>query len=247
MVRNHGLLKAALGAAFVGMLGAADASAQTQSLPLNIQLWLGGQMVWNHNPAGSPIEGGDVVHYEGDASGTGWGLAWDLTADPDPFVNGVMAATNHSAMTQTFGLMVTQPIAPALSPSSLMGGSVQGGITADGDGGTLSSLAGTAIYQAMIDGGVLGGFGDLLVDPISLTVGAFGSDSFAPESFGSMPMIPSEPGPSVATSIGILLSFSLTPGDTATFSAVFAAEQIPTPAPLALFGVAGLAALRRRR
>ena len=47
---------------------------------------------------------------------------------------------------------MTLPVSPTITPSSLMGGSVQGGVTSDGTAGTVSSTGGTAIYTALIDG-----------------------------------------------------------------------------------------------
>lgn len=234
-----------VGAVAVAAVGVGDSLAQTSDVPLALSLWAGGELVWSTNQQPQSAEG-TVNFYNGDASGEGWGLSWDVEGDPDPFVIANTAITNMAAVTQNFQLMVTLPVFPALTPSSLIGGSVQGGITADGDGGTLSSITGTSIYQAMIDGSVIGEPAALLDDPSSVSAGAFLSNSFTPEAFGDMPMIPSEPGPAVLNSIGILLSFSLTAGDQATFSSVFVAE-IPSPAPLALFGAAGLVAARRRR
>lgn len=225
------------------LLCASTASAGL--FPFEVTLWANGQQVYQGTSHGQPSEGTSYA-FEGASSSNGWSLSWDIEADPDPFIIANTAITNTTTVTQSFQLMLTLPIFPQITPSSLIGGSVQGGITADGDGGTLSSLAGTPIYQAMIDGAIIGGSAALLNDPSSVTAGAFLSNSFAPEAFGDVPMIPSASGPAVLNSIGILLSFSLTAGDQATFSSVFVAE-IPSPAPLAVFGVAGLVAARRRR
>ncbi len=236
------------GAAFFAIGGVAFVTSTANAgnmAPLQIMLWANGELVYEGSSIGEPTEGA-VYTYEGDASGQGWGLSWDVEGDPDPFVIANTALTNNAAVTQNFQLMVTLPIFPQITGSSLIGGSVQGGITADGSGGTLSSLAGISIYQAMIDGLTIGEPGALLDDPSSVSAGAFLSNSFTPEAFGDVPMIPSAPGPQVLNSIGILLSFSLTAGDQASFTSVFVAE-VPSPAPLALFGVAGLAAIRRRR
>jgi len=61
--------------------------------------------------------------------------------------------------------------------------------------------------------------------------------------------IPSAPGPAALASIGINLEFTLTPGDSASFTSIFVVEPIPEPNTFALvaLGLVGLAARRGRR
>lgn len=140
-------------------------------------------------------------------------------------------------VTQTFSFTVTLPVG-VVYPSTIIGGSVAGGITADGNGGTLSGVGGGDIWTALIDGApvatLLGG---------SVSVGAFESGSLGPAAFGQP--IPNQPGPALNGSIAINLTFELTPGDSASFTSVFVV--VPGPAGLALLGVAGCIAGRRRR
>jgi hypothetical protein len=189
----------------------------------------------------------DDTNCVGNYSWGGATLGWDLTYDPDPFVTSNFSVTNNTLATQTYVITVTLPIFPALTPSSLLGGSVQGGVTSDGTAGTVSSSSGIAIYTALIDGSpVVGGtlFPDL---PTSASSGPFLSASLGSAAFGTP--IPSLAGPAVLSDIGIQLRFTLTPGDQASFTSVFVAEVVPEPTTLGLvsLGLAGLALAGRRR
>src|SRR5262245_26089433 len=82
---------------------------------------------------------GDVTSCVGQYTWMGTKLTWDLDTDPDPFVTNAITVTNNTGFTQTYTLLVTLPISPALTPATLMGGSIQGGLTSDSSAGTLSS------------------------------------------------------------------------------------------------------------
>jgi len=164
----------------------------------------------------------------------------NLNLDTDPIVNAVIAVQNLAFVTQQFTLTVTLPVAP-VGPSSLTGGSVAGGVTDnDGNGATLSTVAGSAFYTALIDGVLhqaLFPHSTVLTQP-----NAFESADLVPAAFGTP--IPSQAGPAVATSIGIRHDFNLTAQDAASFTSVFVVEPIPEPSTVLLLGI-GLAALAR--
>ena len=164
------------------------------------------------------------------------------TMKEDPFVIANLVVTNNSAFVETFTLTVNLPINPTLPNGVVMGGSVTGTLTSlTNDGATLAAPDQGSIFTALIDGNPVA---TLLDSPFSQSVGAFQSGVIGPASFGDP--IPSMPGPPVLDSIGITLSFTLTPGDSASFTSIFVVE-VPGPGALAVFGFAGLFARRRRR
>ena len=182
--------------------------------------------------------------YQGNASGPtgGWALSWDVTVKEDPFIDAVFAVTNNTDQIRTYQIVFTLPIAPAITGSSLAGASVIGNLTVDGDGGTLGHSGNAAMFTALLDGVP---YATLLDFDSSVTL-AFGSGSTGGQSFG-LPGL-TQPGPPVANTIGIQLLFTLTPGDSASFTSRF---EIVAPEPgtalLLASGLLGLALAGRRR
>ena len=164
-----------------------------------------------------------------------------IDIDSDPVVTGVTGVTNLFSTTQQFTLIFTLPVAP-IPGSTLTGGSFRGTVTDnDGNGATISTVAGSALYTAQLDGA---NWQSLYPHNIAIAAPAFGSQAITTQSFGSP--IPSLPGPGVASSIGIRLDFNLTAFDSASFTSnhvVIAPE--PQTAALVAIGLA-LIAMRRR-
>jgi hypothetical protein len=191
--------------------------------------------------------------------GNGWGvndgtntwggatLSWhNVGIDFDPFMSASVNVVNNTAFTQTYTLIFTMPIGSPIIGGSLIGGSVQGGITdsnPDGIGILSTAGPGTAMYYGRIDGAnVL----PLLSDVTTLTV-PFAGGSNSTNTSAGLPG-PTIPGPNANTSIGIEHEFTLTAGDTATFSSFFRVESAPEPTGLSLLAVGALfVAVRRRR
>lgn len=170
--------------------------------------------------------------------------SWSVFVDSDPVISGIVAVTNTSAVTQQYTLTFTLPIAPAIPGSSLIGGSIQGGVTdGNGDGATLSTPTGSAFYTARIDGADVQ---SLYLDPQSFFAGGFLSTNVPGLAFGTP--IPSQLGPAALSTIGIRLDFLLTAGDSASFTSNFVVTPVPVPAAAWLFGGAlgALGWLRRR-
>ena len=169
-------------------------------------------------------------------------LTWHMMVDPDPFVQGTFTVSNDSSATREYVVDFILPISPAIPDMSYIAGSVSGTITdSNGDGmATKASTGGGSIYNAFIDGTSVR---TLLTGASYGVSSAFGSTSFGPASFGYP--IGSLTGPGASSSIALQFRFSLSAGDTASFSSVFVVNPVPAPGALALLAVAG--ACRRRR
>jgi hypothetical protein len=142
--------------------------------------------------------------------------------------------TNNSLVTTTF-LITANEIANISGPT-LMTGSVQGTVTdLNGDGAFVGVPASGFMYTALIDGVSAGAGMQLMNAPFA--AGQFLSGTGGPEFSGIVV------GPQVNATIGIMLEFTLSPGDSASFTSIF--TVIPGPGVLA--GMAGLVALGRRR
>jgi len=194
----------------------------------------------------APGSGGpDVTQCVGNYTWSGATFTWDVSSDPDPFVNAVFGFTNNTAFVQTYVLTTTLPIAPPIPGGTLMGGSSQITINdSNGNGvATVASVGAGSSYTAQIDGvdvATLHGPAFSLSAP-----GAFLGNT-ANASFG-LPG-PSAPGPAALVSIGIRHHITLTPGDSVTLNSNFVVV-VPEPVTGALLGlgVAGLAAFGSRR
>jgi hypothetical protein len=198
---------------------------------------------WSQSPTGTGP--GPVYNFDYDVSSTGWDFEWTVSADPDPIVTSNLVVTNVSAVPQTFTSLVVLPIT-AIPGATLIGGSISGSVT-DGNGGgtgaSLDTVAGSALYTALIDGVVAD---TLYAHPFSATVvGNFQSTDIPDADFGTP--IPSQAGPAALTDIAIQLKFKLSPGDSASFTSVFVVEPVPEPTAITLLGLGGLALLARRR
>jgi hypothetical protein len=164
-----------------------------------------------------------------------------LHGNVDPVINGGFVVTNITGSTQNYTFIFTIPIV-AQTPATLTGGSTTLGVTDNnGDGATAGPNAnGRPYYYSQID---------LLdwqpINLVPLAAGSYGSTG-TNGAFG-VP-IPSLPGPAALSFIGIRYDFSLTAGDSASATGVFVVEAIPEPTTclMALAGLAGGFALRRR-
>lgn len=204
---------------------------------LNVQWKLDGNTVYDELPFGTP-NGQGGFRYTGGHSVGAVGMSYSLVGIPDPRISGSFTVENFTNDTIDVELMVTLPISPSVPAPSIMTGSVAVGMTADEDGGLLTALPDTAFWQAMIDGTVVGGSTDLLSSLAIVQVGT-GSAPGQSEGFSQLP------GPEALSSIGILVSFSLTAGEQMSFTSVF--NVVPGPGGLVVLGLAAVSFRRRRR
>jgi len=199
------------------------------------------------NDAGEAVAGSDGTFASGEVTGTSltglWDAQWDWTFNPDPFVTNNFTLTNLSGSTQTFTITSIANILP-IGPASLTSGSIDGSITDIPlyGGATISTVSGNALYTALIDGST---YQTLLDDPFSVTVpgSSGGSADVGPASFSNLL------GPAITNDIGIRIQFSLTPGDSVSFTSVFSVAAVPVPAAIWLFGsgLVGLIVIARTR
>ena len=193
---------------------------------------------------GTAPPGSTEETFVGEKNGNGWRLTWNATADVDPFVNGVFSLQNNALVAQTYSFTVTLPIAPPITPTSTIGGSI--GITlndANGDGAATVSSAGY-VFNAANDGTTTL---QLLGPGFSLSAPFAGGPATASASAGL-------PGATIASiaangTISITHTFTLSPGDSIGLTSFYQVISLPEPGTLALFGsgAVGLLAIGRRR
>ncbi len=176
---------------------------------------------------------------------TGTSMSWAYLVDPDPFVTGSLSITNESAFAREY--VVDFELATSISmPSTLISGQVSGSLTdSNGSGAALlTSTAGGAVYTALGDGL----FVHSLMSNASQSVSsAFGTTSFTGGSFGTPTPLA---GPAINNTIGIRYAFTLSAGDSVSFSSIFVANPVPAPGAIALgilTGVIGRGGRRRVR
>jgi hypothetical protein len=157
-----------------------------------------------------------------------------LRFDPDPLVYGNILVQNNTAATQNYLLGFSIPA--TFAGPNLIRGSIDTSII--GTAGQISTVSAFPIYSAQIDSVTVH---TLQNAPFTLTTPQGAVSSSAQFGF-NLSNIP------VSTSIGILLQFQLSPGDTATIVSDFEVVAVPEPSIMTLaFLGACLLAYRRHR
>ncbi len=195
-----------------------------------------------HATSGSDWIGsdGNVVD-DPENPGVPWAVQYDITGDPDPYVDGTFAVLNFSGSTQTFSFSYLQPVFPHTPVST--NGSIEISVQDFFNSGaaTLANSGATPIYQSLIDGAAHVSMLSATTLSVSTTGGiASTSDTFSTGPTGA-----------VTSDIGIDVVFTLTNFDLAA-GTVFFETIIPEPSSLSLIaiglvGLAGWRVVRRRR
>ena len=236
-----------LGVAAALLVGAAQALAAPM-ISLEIASLGGGYAGYSTTQEGTPGADGTfglagVV--DGGVYGTSFNCDWSIVINPDPQITSTFTLTNISAVTQTFVMNVTLPIA-ALGPATVQGGYFGDALTgttytdSNASGNvTLATVGANPFYRALVNGISSQDLG-------SFTVSAPVSGSLPQQSWGTP--IPSAPFGPANTNIRISWQFSLTAGDSVSTKGFFQVEQAPEPATAVLIGLglAALAVVRRR-
>jgi hypothetical protein len=169
---------------------------------------------------------------------------WTVVFKEDPYVTNNVNVTNNTLVTQTFIATVILPI-PAFGYDSVINSSV-GVTTTDSNGNNILSFAnsgGTPIFQGTVNGGTV-----LSMNPPGLPL----TTASCPVAFPGCTATSATgtafqaAGPGVANQIGITLTFTLSPGDSAGLTSRF--EVVPEPSTALLLGggLLALGAARRR-
>ena len=169
-------------------------------------------------------------------------MSWSYLVDPDPFITGTFSLSNDTLFAKAYVIDFSLPISPAIAQSTVSG-QMSGTLTDSNGSGSASmtSTSGGAVYTALADEM----FVQSLMSNANQTVSsAFGTTSFSGGSFGQGTPLA---GPAINSTIGIRFSFTLSAGDSVSFSSIFVANSVPTPGALAMGLLSGLVARRGRR
>ena len=233
----------------------ADAPVQQGFMPFDVlgsnhayADFFGEGMQWDDLPAWSQTGEGQF-NFKGfktglDALGNdGFHIWWDVNINVDPVVSVSLLMNNPTPIAQTFTLTIPLVTGP-IGPSTLMSGAASGSATDNnGNGGSVSTPIFPG-YQAWIDAPA-NVVQTMIPTGTNIAIAQNATATIGPYGFGQ----PGPPiaGPAVLSQIGLTLTFTLSAFDSAIVNADFEVVPIPAPGALALLGVAGLAARRRRR
>lgn len=165
-------------------------------------------------------------------------LDFQLTLKADPFATSNFNLTNTSGALGFYSTSLTLAVTPVAAPSNYQGG-ISGSIgdnSSTFDGAALTAFPG-AFYTALVDGAPLHQLyptGSSVVEPFGGLTADLPALNYA---LGG--------GPAVVGTIGIRNDFTLTADDSVGMVSRF--DIIPAPGAASMLGLAGFAAIRRRR
>lgn len=201
-----------LTAVLVATLGASATSAVAGGPALEVTLSVDGQAPRVIAPSGRYIAASDRWAYSGTVEDltTGVTVEFDLTASADPplLSGGGFTVENLSTPQAEIVVTCTMPLSTGPAPATTLSGSAAITLTTDSGGGTLATIPGTPLWQAIIDGASVEA-ATLFADPFSLSLPGLGSTGDS-ANFG----LPSGvAGPPVTSQMGLALTLSLTQFD----------------------------------
>ncbi|MBN8644140.1 MAG: hypothetical protein J0L61_02740 [Planctomycetes bacterium] len=229
--------------AFIASAALAVIAGSASAVPVfDFVLTEGGSAVYSTaaNPgtwSAIPQSGGAWL-VQGSYASASVSLDFQLTLKEDPFATVNFNLTNTSGALGLYSTSLTLAVTPVAAPSNYQGG-ISGSIGDNSltfDGALLTATPG-AFYTALVDGSPLQSLyaaGSFISEPFGGLTADIPAVNYA---FGS--------GPAVASTIGIVNTFSLTADDSVGMVSRF--DIIPAPGAASLLGVAGLVATRRRR
>lgn len=201
-------------------------------------------------PVGTPQNDGGYG-YSGNVSVWGFLANFDLRAatksNGNQSFGGSLMLSNETASVQEFIVDLTVSTVPTIN-TTLCGGSVVGLLDGGPDGGFFRSVGNGSVWSALINNG-----GSSTTVANLLTGSPFQVTASPDEQFAVIPRaafgepIPSQAGPALGQSRTIRMRFELSGGDTVTLGTTFVVQEIPGPGALALMGMIGARAARRRR
>lgn len=239
------MLRHLLAAATAALVAPAVAGALTFAPTITFDV-VGGDAGVQVNALGTGVEEDGVRTWTLSGPETLEGVridSWSAKLKEDPFVTNNIVVTNTTAFTQTFIATVLLPI-PAYAYDQVISSSV-GVTTTDSNGNGILSFAkngATPIYQGTVNGVTV-----LSLDPPGLPLTTAdcpvvfpGCTATSATGVASL-FVPA----GSATSIGITLTFDLSPGDSAGLTSRF--EIVPEAGTAALIGLGLLGLSTRRR
>jgi hypothetical protein len=249
------LSKRVQGLALAAFLAIGLGARAVHAADISFEWWVNGQVAGSQMVTGTSI-GNGVYNFAGTFQYFDpynpfnvVELDYNLNGKPDSqaglasnvFVNGNIAVENLFGTPIDVEVLVLLPVATPAPLGIDMGGSAALGLTTNADGGSVTSLPDTPVWQALVDESAVSA---LFHHPFELANSGLGSSSTGSHSFGIPDPIP---GPPIADSIGIGISFTLTTLDQASITSLFNTMPIPAPGGLLVLAAGALAIRRRRR
>jgi MYXO-CTERM domain-containing protein len=210
---------------------AADGQRGAWQLDQSVAPWINGRWNWNSS---APIQIRSST--SGDVLATISTLSVGYIEDPVITLNYTVTASSvTTSFNITSGLLTFAPFVGEARATMSSGIS-----DSDGNGASVAGAHSGSLYRANLNGTMPGGTQFTTLGP-SMSASGFGSNSFS----GSTPGVGFTPV-GLISSMQASFAFDLSAFDQAAGTSTFV-TQVPTPGALAVLGLAGLAAGRRRR